>query len=372
MTPLAHGLFGILALAAAGCQATSGHAPDVLISGARVTVGKGPSAVAVGDLTADGHPDLLVANALSHDLTLLQGDGTGQFTKVGDFPAGENPVDVALGDFDEDGDLDAAVANHDTHYVTLLLNDGAGGLRPAKNSPLSLDVRPHPHALRATDLDRDGHIDLLVDDRQGEGVVLLRGLGNAQFDLPGTRISVGGDPYRGMAVGDLDGDGWADLVTPNRGEIAVVLRQPEGAFGDPRGIAAARPFAVEIADLNGDRVFDLVFATEPGAVRILLGEGGKRFRGDSRFEWQMPEGAKGIAVGDFNADGFADAAITNFQSPGVLLLLGGSEGIRTSEVDGGENPWGLAVSDLNEDGRDDLVVLDYTGQEARVYVAAPR
>ncbi len=372
MTPLAQGLFPILALAAAGCAAPSGQAPEVLVSRGRVAVGTGPSAVAAGDVTGDGHQDLLVANTLSHDLTLLEGDGTGRFRKVGEIPAGENPVDVALGDFDEDGDLDAAVANHETHHLTLLLNDGTGGLRPAELSPLSLEVRPHPHAVRATDLDLDGHIDLLVDDREGESVVLLRGLGDALFDVPGTRVNVGGDPYRGMALGDLDADGRIDLVTPNRREIAVVLWQDEGGYGDPRGMPADRPFAVEIGDLNGDRVLDLVVAAEAGAVWVLLGEGGARFRHDAWFEWQMPQGAKAIAVGDFNADGWADAAIQNFQSSGVLLLLGGAEAIRTSEVDGGENPWGLAVSDLNEDGRDDLVVLDYAGQEARVYLAGPR
>jgi hypothetical protein len=371
MASLHHRLLAALVLAVSGCQASAEQDRNLFVLATRLTVGNAPSAVAAGDMNGDGHEDLVVANTRSGTVTVLRGDGTGEFITFGEFAAGENPVDLALGNFDQDGDLDVALANHETLYLTLLLNDGNGGLEPADGSPLSLDVGPHPHAVLASDLDLDGHVDLLVDDRDGESIVVLRGLGAGAFASLATRIAVGGDPYRGMALGDLDGDGLSDLVTPNRGEIAVVLGASDTGFGAPRTIPADRPFAVALGDVNGDEALDLVFATEPGTVRVHRGDGGGFFARQAWFETEMPSGAKGIAVGDFNADGRTDAAIQNFSSSGVLILLGGDEQIRTSEVAGGENPWGLVTGDLNVDGRDDLVVLDYSGRVANVYLAVP-
>jgi hypothetical protein len=352
---------------------------ELFMPGRRLSVGERPSAVGAGDLDGDGHLDLLVANTVSGTVTFLRGDGTGGFVRAADIPAGENPVDLALGDFDEDGDLDAVSANHETLYLTILVNDGSGDLMSAATSTLSVDVGPHPHAVRVTDLDRDGHLDLLVDDRAREALLVLVGGGQGDFTAT-ERIDVGGDPYRGMAIGDMDGDGWSDLVTPNRSEISIVLRaaaesgaQPAaGSFGGPRGIPALQPFGVEVVDLNGDQVLDVVYATEPGTVRVLLGEGGGAVSNEAWYEEKMPRGAKAIAVGDFNADGIGDVAIQNFFSAGVRILLGGETAIRTTEVDGGENPWGLAVADLDGDGRDDLVISDNGNDEIRVFLARPR
>ncbi len=364
--PVVSGVVGMVALAALGCQGASPEPPGLTLIGEPIAVGQGPSAVAAGDLNGDGNVDLVVANALSHDLTVLVGDGRGNFTSHGTFPAGENPDDVALGDFDLDGDLDAAIANHETQHLTLLLNDGASRFQPAPASPLPIAARPHPHAVRAFDVDHDGLLDLLVDDRAGRGVEILRGLGDAMFAAPGTRIDMGGDPYRGMAIGDVNGDGQVDLVTPNPSAVAIALGESGLAFRSPTSIPSDRPFAVGVGDLTGDGRLDVVVATEPGMVSVLVGLGDGRVAPDAALAWRMPAGAKGVAVGDVNGDGVADAAITNWGPPTVWVLFGG-ERVTTAEAFGGENPWGLVLADLTGDGADELVVLDFAAGLARVY-----
>ncbi len=320
----------------------------------------------------DGWPDLVITKQATGEIAVLTGDGTGRFLSTTTFPAGENPVDVALGDYDEDGDLDAAVANHDTDYVTLLLNDGTGRFSNAPASPLHVGVAPHPHAIETIDLDGDGHLDLLVDDRNAEAIAVFRGSGQGTFAEPGSRVDVGGDPYRGMALADVDGDGTVDLVTPNRNEIAVVLAVTPSGSPSPITTSADQPFTVAVGDVTGDGIHDLITGAERGPVWILRGMGSGRFEPDDALVWRRPAGAKRVVVGDLDGDGVQDAVFTNYMESRVFVIWGGPAPMRTSEVAGGTNPWGLAVADLTGDGLADIVVVDQTGGEVRVYLGQPK
>jgi hypothetical protein len=349
----------------------AGNADTLRLVGSPIPTGPAPSKVAVGDLTGDGDADLLVTVTDADRVLLLRGDGSGRFRDASEFPAGENPVDVALGDLDGDGDLDAVIANHETDYLTTLENDGRGGLAPFPESPLTVELGPHPHAVLLSDLDRDGHLDLLVDDRQGEAVLIYAGDGKGGFDRPPTRVAVGGDPYRGMVLGDLNGDGFLDLVTPNATEVAVTLSDAAGGFDPPRGIPADRPFEVGLGNMDGDGALDLIVAEEPGRVRVLGGRRDGTFGDEPMVEIRWAPGAKAVAPGDIDGDGLSDAAVTSWDSNEALILFGGRSGIRQGFVEGGENPWGVALADLDGDGGAEILVLDNTGGMLRIYSNGP-
>lgn len=360
------------------CFMPTGHGPESRpVEGhfmqQRLTVGKNPYAVAAADLDADGHQDLVVANQGDRNLSVFLGDGKGGMNPRGRFAAGENPVGISLSDLDGDGNIDAVVANHETHYLTILKGDGRGGLLAASNSPLAIQVDPHPHAVRAVDLDGDGAVDLAVDHRAGRGLLILKGKGNGEFESPGKLVPTGGDPYRGMAAGDINGDGQLDLVTPNPREVGIVLSLDRRrlAFRQAPSLDAEAPFAVELLDFNHDGKLDIIAASDEGSplVQLYLGDGQGGFRESGGSPFRFAPGGKAIATGDFDGDSFEDAAVASYTHSDVLLLYGASELSRSAYLAGGQNPWGLAAADLNEDGKDDLVIADAANASLRIYLS---
>lgn len=358
-------------LLAAGCQADTVEVGGVAFVPYQIEADA--ETLAAGDLDGDGHADLVAAR---HQLVLFYGDGTGRLERRAALPAGENPSGVALADLDEDGAVDMAVANHETYHLTVLLGDGTGAFAPTPASPVRINVAPHPHVVRAADLDGDGHLDLIVDHRQGEGLLVLRGHGDGTFATPGTLVGVGGDPYLGMAVGDLDGDGRLDLVTPNPREVGIRLGEDPArlAFRNGPAVAADTPFGVALADFNGDGRLDLVSASGEGSARVQFfwGDGLGGFVEADGSPLRLATGGKSIAVGDFNGDGIPDAVVTSYRSSDVLVVLGGAGALRTATLPAGEHPWAIAAADLNEDGIDDLVIADDANSRATVYLSHTR
>ncbi len=357
------------------CHAETVNVGDVIFESFCLEVTSGQSALALADVDDDGHLDLVVANLADNNIIVFIGDGHGAFTRLGSFPAGENPTDVAAADLNGDGSTDLIIANHETSYLTLLLGDGHGRFEPASNSPLIVNIEPHPHAVGAEDLNGDGILDLIVDDRSRAGLLILKGLGEGRFETGGTLVDVGGDPYRGFSIGDLNGDALADFVTPNLDEVAVMIRTDSAsiAFQPASPLKIVDPFSVAIADINGDSVPDIISASERGRspVRVFLGNGQGAFSEADESPFSMTSGGKEIAVGDVSGDGVEDILISSWFSD-AMIILGGTAHLDIVRLSGIERPWGLAKGDLNEDGIDDFMIADGVDSEIWIYTSSAR
>ena len=112
----------------------------------------------MGDFNGDGKLDLAVVNNGSSTVSILLGDGTGNFTLASSPATGSSPVSVAVGDFNGDGKLDLAVANEGSNTVSILLGDGTGNFTLAASPATGLA----PVSVAVGDFNGDGRLDLAV------------------------------------------------------------------------------------------------------------------------------------------------------------------------------------------------------------------
>jgi hypothetical protein len=352
------------------------HSQTIEIGGTFFThqqlkVGEGESSIAVADINSDDHLDLVFTNLEENNVILFQGDGQGNFDSIGLVSAGENPTDIVPADLNSDGNIDLVIANHERSYITLLIGNGLGGFNHASNSPILVNVNPHPHKVSIAFLDGDDKLDLIVDSRDQNGLLILKGLGSANFENPGTLIEVGNKPYLGFITEDVNDDGLVDIVTPNQNEVGLLLNiESEGILFEKQSIASTYPFAVELADINADDKLDLIVVSEGELLEIIPGIGSGKFLTERKSTIKLSAGAKQIAAGDINGDNITDVIISNWSSD-LLVVLGGRKIFKTLNFihKSISNPWGLKVADLNNDGKCDIIVTDGSNDKAVLYIS---
>jgi hypothetical protein len=294
------------------------------------------AAEAVGDLNADGKPDLVVANATSNTLSVLLGKGDGTFSPPLTLFTGSYPSAVAVGDFDADGRLDIAATNEYSNSVSLFLGNGDGSFQ----LPHSFAVGSSPAGVAIGDVNADGSPDLAVTNYGGSSVSVLLGNGDGTFQ-PQKIFATDPWTYR-VSIGDVNLDGKLDIVTGNiqyfssvSNSVSVLLGNGDGTFLPQKTLSAiGNPYSVTQGDINGDGKPDLVVAIAAGfgnTVSMYLGNGDGTYQAAQSF-------ASGgftpyyASLGDLNGDGRSDVVVANAGSSNVSVFLNTGNGSFTGQT----------------------------------------
>ena len=170
-----------------------------------------------------------------------------------------------------------------------------------------------------------------------------------------------------FAIGDLNRDGWPDIVSSTgvvAQPVSILLNNGSGGMGTPALIGQTiNAAAVAIGDFNNDGNPDLAISsvTTGSGINIRLGDGSGSFALPGT-NTPVVDSTVDIATADFNGDGNLDLVVATPQTNAVKVLLGAGNGTFGSPASFGVGsaPLDLEVADMNSDGRPDMAVVAFT------------
>ena len=245
--------------------------------GAFVATEKAPMAIVSGDFDGQNGSDIAVAYASSEKVTILLNDGSGEFSAPGGVVVDSPALDLATADFNHDGHLDLAVLAGVNRQISIFLN---GSLEELSFDLATQLVVPQSSAkFSVSDFDQDGNLDFVTPGSVEGYTQVIFGLSSVTELTYDAGIALDGSlaPVA-AAAGDLDGDGYPDLVTTDRGsdDLRIFFSQGDRTFTESQSYdVAPRALSVSVTDLNGDGALDIVTADTstslPGVTTLIQG-----------------------------------------------------------------------------------------------------
>ena len=292
-----------------------------------------------------------------------------------------HPNDLVMVDFDGDGKSDLATANNysttgSPASVSILRNTSSGGnISFASHQDIFTGVQTY--SIAAGDLDGDGKPDMISGSIVDKTISVFRNISSpgAISFAPKTDYATDDNPYS-IAVGDLDGDGRPDIAVTNYVSNTISIYKNTSSIGNISFAAKADistgadlgPWAIVIGDLDGDGKPDMAvtnnYTNTVSVFRNASVTGNISFAAPIHFYADLQP--MGLAIGDMDGDGKPDLvwAINgeniafrvelNQSSPGNLAFAA-----TPSNIYNISSAYDVAISDINGDGHPDLVISSH-------------
>lgn len=397
-----------------GVITTNSFAPEVLLA----TGNFYGNFSTVADLNNDGKPELINSfKYASSRIGIFQNNATNNtitsasFGSVFYLTTSNQSYQIIAKDFNNDGKLDLAVYNYGG-TIQVFRNIHIGGNLSASSfaSPVNYTVPTGGYALDATDIDADGKIDLVVAAHSvNNNLYILKNqfIGNTltgtSFAAPVT-ISFGTGAYPvDLKLVDIDGDGKVDISTANQnnsGNSSISLFRNIGTLGVINASTFATPITISLpntfnfstptdperlnslewADFDNDGKLDLVATNRSiNSISVFKNKTLGTILGASfneRYDFATSNTPQGLAVGDINGDGKIDVAVASegenflyvFRNQSVDgTLTGSSFAQRLNLPTTYGNNTQPQIVDLDNDSKPDLVLLCWGQSNVSVF-----
>ncbi len=386
----------VLVLAVAACAVFPSAAGAVSFFRGDVAVGTHPTSVAVGNFNG-GAPDLAVANEGSNSVSILLGNGSGQFTTAAPVSVGTSPSSVVVGRFNADSFDDLAIASVGDDNIAIKLGDGAGGF--SGTGTVSTGTNSDPRAIATGDFNNDGKADLVSANQGSSTVSVHLGDGNGGFATDPTPTDVSASAtlkaINPVAIAVIQVGGTtmtpdnnldAMVASPTSDQVLELLGDGTGDFGGAgtiygsTGIPGSDPTAVAVGALNPD-------SPNPGSAAepdMLTANEGL----DQVFPWYGrtdgtffdPGGVEmtgadpvAMAMGDLDGDGDPDGITANRTGGTATVILSDGNGDITADTSPavGTSPDAIVTGAFDADARDDVAVANYDSHSVSVLTSLP-
>jgi hypothetical protein len=332
--------------------------------------GAGPAYAVGADANSDGKTELLIsANIVEGTITVLTNNGSGAFGASQTVAVGNGPQCVAAADVNGDGRIELFSANTTDNSITVLTNNGSGRF----GSNTTFTVGEYPLYVTTADVNGDSKLDVICanfrSDGYGNTLSVWTNNGTGRFGSNATLV-VGNGPYA-VAVADVNGDGKVDLISVNASDstLSVLTNNGTGRFGYNATLTVGVfPQFVVAADVNGDGKVDLISAnTGTNTLTVLTnnGSGNFVFSASVIVSSEVNPYPASVAAADVNGDGWMDLVSANFgfnASGNTLTVLTNNGSGRfgfyaTLEV--GLGPNSVAAVDVKGNGMPDLISANF-------------
>ena len=306
-----------------------------------------------GDFNEDGYLDLVYGPVGVNTIGILLNNGAGGFGPHATMTIPGSPDGGAVADFDNDGHLDVVVVSHDVAQAWLLLGNGLGTFA----APVTIPLANGSETVVTADFNHDGNADLALGSSGVGPVITVRlGNGNGTFQAP---ITFGATTtLSAVLVDDFNNDGNPDLAAHNDGVgLMIVLGNGASGFQPPTSIALLGASGViKVGDLTGDGFADLmvgIVSPTENVLRLFVGNGSGGFTPSADMGGGGTD--ESPVVGDLDSDGDIDLVWPR-EGGGIVIQLNDGTGTFATTLYLATPPISLpVVADLNNDGRPDIV-----------------
>ena len=350
--------------------------------------GTAPSCIALADLDGDGDLDgVLSGRNLDGRVVLLEGGPNGTLSVSGELIAPGQTDWAEREDFNNDGYIDLVLAVRDrAGSIALFYGTPGGGF---EEKPRTIKAGREIRCLQVADIDGNGTLDLILLGHITEDVMVMLGDGAGGFEtVHHLRLAPWKNGFvfpQSVTVLDLDDDGLLDVASVSIGARSLHLIKGDGTGALQRARAWQSPLVNNEAggcayasaeDFDGDGLFEFLLPQTTWGQQFFVlfeldDEGNvSESRAIQASQWGIswvPEAA------DFDMDGDIDISIGH-ALPGVVVFME-----NVGEPDGpatfldpqwffaGEFIRNMKAVDLDNDGDQDLLALDYTGDAVLIF-----
>lgn len=326
----------------------------------------------IKDVNDDGIPDIITANY--SNVSVLAGKGDGTFAPKKDYPVANQSQSVAVGDVNGDGKNDIVTAspfggtNPSSGRVSVLLGDGSGNF----GSQTNYAVGDGAAFVAVGDINKDGKNDIVTANTSSNSISVL--LSNSSGSFSRTDIPLNSRP-EAIILKDLNKDGNLDIISASpystnysNGNLSVLLGNGNGTFAAQTNYTAgSRPGGVAVGDINKDGRNDIVTASSGsgnGSVAsVLLGNSNGSFAAATDYPLRSNIYPESIAMGDLDLDGDLDVIVSGGGYGSESIMLNNGSGMLSSPTDNrsfySNYQSSVALEDLDLDGDLDMVLVSY-------------